>query len=103
MSERGKSAVLGEFDPNAEFDVVDQGVEAGFIPFSGLGEDSQHVIEPGRIHPSNEQVTAQRFELIEQPLPATNRPPSTLERIADRLQGKKPLDARNAGGHGNRG
>lgn len=92
--------MLGEFDADAQLDVVEEGIEAGLIALTRLGEDLQHGIEPRRIDPPDEQVATEGFELVEQPLPAPNRPPPTLERIADSLQGEEALDAGNAGWHG---
>jgi hypothetical protein len=92
--------VLGEFDPYAELDVVEQGIKAWLIAVARLGQDVQHSVEPDRIDPPHKQVPAQRLELIEQPLPAANFPAPAFERIANRLQGEQPFDARDTGGHG---
>jgi hypothetical protein len=92
--------MLGEFDADAELDVVEEGVEARLIAFARLGQDAEHGIEPGGIDPTNEQIVTQRLELVEQPLPAPHGPPPTLERIAHRLQGEQSFDAGNAGRHG---
>ena len=77
--------MLGEFDPNAQLDIVEEGIEAGLIALARLGENVEHAVEAGGVDPSHEEVPAQRLELVEQPLPAPNRPAPAFERIAHRL------------------
>ena len=92
--------MLGKFDADAQLDIVEQGVEAGLIAVAGFGEEVEHGVKPGRIDASDEEIAAQRFQLIEEPLPARDRAAPTLERIAHGLQCQQPLDAGYACRHG---
>ena len=95
--------MLGKFDANTQLNVIEEGVQAGLITLTRLGEDVEHSVEPCGVDTADKEIVAQRLELVEQPLPAPNGPASAFERIAHRLQRQQPLDAGNAGGHGGRG
>lgn len=92
--------MLGEFNAHAQLDVVEKGIEARLFTFARFGQDLEHGVEPGGVDPSNQKVVTQRFQLVEQPLPAPNHPTPAFEWIAHRLQCEESLDAGNAGGHG---
>ena len=95
--------MLGQLDADAQLDIVEEGIEAGLIALARLGENVEHGVEAGGVDPTHEEVPAQRLELVEQPLPAPNRPAPAFERIAHRLQCEQPLNPGDTSGHGDRG
>lgn len=88
----GKTAQLGQLDPNAKLDIVQHGIQIGIDPISQSVEHADHGIKPFRRCASDQKVGFHVIQKVEQLPPARHGPPASLGEIADCLKRENGIE-----------